>query len=215
MILQQERKEIVDFGIRMCRAGLTTGTGGNLSRFCPDSDRIVITPSGVPYQDMQPADVLVVTPDGTIVDGCQKPSSEAGFHLALYSSRPDILAVVHTHSVYATTFACLNKEILPVHYLVGFAGDRVPVAPYATYGTKALAGSIIDTIEDYNAVLLANHGLVAVGANLTAAFNVAEEIEFAARVYYQTLAIGDPVVLTSEQMALVIEKFKNYGPAQS
>ncbi|MBF0468417.1 MAG: class II aldolase/adducin family protein [Desulfamplus sp.] len=146
--------------------------------------------------------------------GCHanlKPSSEWGFHLALYRHRADINAVVHTHSPYATTFACLNREIPPVHYLVAFAGKKVPVAPYATFGTSALADNILATINDYNAILLANHGLVAVGITLPDAFNTAEETEFVARVCFQAESLGRPVLLPDDEMDRVIDKFKHYG----
>jgi len=212
MVLEEERQAIVDFGILMVRAGLTTGTGGNLS--CCDRVRglMAISPSGVPYDALKPRDVVVADLDGYIVDGDLKPSSEIGFHLALYHHRADIGGVVHTHSVYATTLACLHLELPPIHYLVGFAGYKVPVAPYATFGTDALAQNICQTMgADDNAVLLANHGLVTVGADLTHAFNIAEEIEFVARIFCQAKAIGEPVVLEDDEMKRVIQKFKTYG----
>jgi L-fuculose-phosphate aldolase len=212
MVLEEERQAIVDFGILMVRAGLTTGTGGNLS--CCDRVRglMAISPSGVPYGALKPRDVVVADLDGYIVDGDLKPSSEIGFHLALYHHRADIGGVVHTHSVYATTLACLHLELPPIHYLVGFAGYKVPVAPYATFGTDALAQNICQTMgADDNAVLLANHGLVTVGADLTHAFNIAEEIEFVARIFCQAKAIGEPVVLEDDEMKRVIQKFKTYG----
>ncbi|THB78434.1 MAG: L-fuculose-phosphate aldolase [Desulfobacteraceae bacterium] len=212
MKIARQREDVVDFGIKMLEAGLTCGTGGNLSVLDPDQNLVAITPSGIPYPEMAPEDVLVMTLEGDVIEGDRKPSSEAGFHLALYHHRPDVQAVVHTHSVYATTFACLNREILPVHYLVGFSGHKVPLAPYATYGTKELADSIVQHIRNYNAVLLANHGLVSVGKDLMSALNVAQEIEFVARVYYQAQSIGDPVILAQDQMDEVIEKFKDYGP---
>ena len=144
--------------------------------------------------------------------GGRRPSSELGFHLALYRHRPEVGGIVHTHSPYATTLACLNWEIPPVHYLVGFAGPKVPVAPYATFGSEALAGHVRDTMgSGYNAVLLANHGLVAVGIDLARAFDTAEEVEFVARVFCQAKAIGDPVTLGKAEMARVMAKFETYG----
>jgi L-fuculose-phosphate aldolase len=119
--------------------------------------------------------------------------------------------VVHTHSVYATTIACLNWELPAVHYLLAFAGNKVPLAPYATYGTKQLADNIIASIGAYNACLMANHGLVAVGKDLAAAFAVAEEVELVARIYYQAKCIGQPVILPDAEMAVVCDKFKTYG----
>lgn len=212
MLLAEERQAIVDGGNAMVRAGLTAGTGGNLSLVCRRRGLIAISPSGVDYAAMRPQDVALVDLKGHTVGGVFKPSSELGFHLMLYRRRPAINAVVHTHSVYATTLACLGWELPAVHYLVGFAGRKVPVAPYATFGTDALAASVAATLgADYNAVLLANHGLVAVGHDLQAALNTAEEVEFAARVYYQARCAGQPVLLPDREMDVVIEKFKTYG----
>jgi len=212
MLLLKERKNIIATGKKMLSAGLTTGTGGNLSCFNRKKGLMAITPSGIEYPDMTPDQVLVMSLEGKIVQGRLKPSSETGFHLGLYHKRSDVNAVVHTHSVYATTYACLNREIPAVHYLVGFAGRKVPLAPYATYGSKELSDNITRTIENYNAVLLANHGLVAVGTSLLKAFNTAEEIELVARVSYQAEGIGTPVILSNREMDRVIKRFAHYGP---
>ena len=199
----------------MLQAGLTTGSGGNISYFNRQEQCIAITPSGIEYPRLKPEDIVILHSDGTHCQGNNRPSSEVGFHLSLYNQRQDVNAVVHTHSTYATTFACLNREISAVHYLVGFAGKKVPLAPYATYGTPELALNISNTIADYNAVLLANHGLVAVGKDLTAAFNTAEEIELVARICYQAECIGKPIILSDGEMERVIEKFADYGPRES
>ncbi len=211
MQLLTQRQQIVSYGRKLISAQLTTGTGGNLSLLEPERQLIAISPSAVSYDSMQPEDVVIVDLEGNQVEGHRKPSSELNFHLALYHKRPDIGAVVHTHSIYATTFACLNKEIPAVHYLIGFCGEKVPLAPYATFGTQALANNTAEAIGKDNAVLLANHGLVAVGADIATAFNVAEEIEMVARLYYQALCIGTPKILNGEEMAEVLEKFKSYG----
>ncbi len=211
MQLETQRRAVVEYGEKMLATGLTTGTGGNLSVRDPATGLIALSPSGVEYPAMSPADVVVVDPGGAVVEGDRKPSSEAGFHLALYEKRADIGAVVHTHSVYATTLACLHWEIPAVHYLIGFAGKKVPLAPYATFGSEALAKHVADGIGEGNAVLLANHGLVAVGADLAAAFTCAEEIELVARIYYQTRCAGAPQLIDDAEMDRVIEKFKTYG----
>ena len=211
MLLEKERQQIVEYGKKLVASGLTTGTGGNLSMMNRETGLIAISPSGIDYFETQPADVVVTDMEGQIVEGSFKPSSELGFHCSLYLKRADITAVVHTHSVYATTVACLNRELPAVHYLVGFSGNKVPLAPYATFGTDALAQSVADTICDFNAVLLANHGLVTIGKNMLSAFQTAEEIELVARIYCQASAIGEPVILPDDEMARVIEKFKNYG----
>ena len=211
MRLSFERQLIADYGRKLVQSGLTTGSGGNLSVLNAEENLIAIGPSGIDYADVSAQDVVLVDRNGTVVEGRWKPSSELSFHLALYDQRPDVRAVVHTHSVYATTMACLHREIPPVHYLVAFAGKKVPLAPYATFGTPELAESVRGHIGDSNALLLANHGLVAVGGDLPQAFNVAEEIELVARIYYQACSIGEPVLVADDEMARVVDKFRTYG----
>jgi L-fuculose-phosphate aldolase len=211
MMFTLGKKSLVAYGRNLVTRRLTTGSGGNLSVIDRQEGRVAITPSGMDYFGITEDDIVVTDLDGVRLDGDRAPSSELAFHLALYHHRADIRAVVHTHSVYATTLACLHREIPAVHYLVGFAGHDVPLAPYATFGTAALSEAIRATIGDRNAVLLANHGLVAVGATLKEAFNTAEEIEFVARVYYQTLTVGTPKLLSREQMDDVLVRFKSYG----
>lgn len=211
MRMLKERKLVVEFGRKLVTSGLTTGSGGNLSLINRRQGLVAIGPSGVDYFEITPGLVVLVDLEGNQVDGPGCPSSELGFHLALYQDRPEAMAVVHTHSPYATTLACLGWELPPAHYLVGFAGAKVPVAPYHTYGTPELARAVVETMRGYNAVLLANHGLAAVGATLPRAFAVAEEIEFAARVYYQAKAVGRPKILSPRQMEKVLAKFETYG----
>lgn len=211
MKLRREREEIVRYGKMLAAAGLTTGTGGNLSVFNPGRGLVAVSPSGIAYPKIRPEDVVLMDLAGTVAEGDRRPSSEFRFHLALYGQRPEIRAVVHTHSVYATTLACLHWEIPPVHYLVGFAGKKVPLAPYATFGSPELADGILESMGGGNAVLLANHGLVAVGANLPSAFATAEEIEFVARIYYLARSAGTPHLIDGKEMDRVIEKFGTYG----
>lgn len=211
MLLPDQRRQIVDYGKKMIRSGLTTGSGGNLSVFCRQSNLVAIGPSGIDYADVTDEDVVVVDLNGTVVEGRWNPSSELSFHIALYDARPDISAVVHTHSVYATTMACMHWEIPAVHYLVAFSGKKVPLSDYATFGSPELAVNVVRGIADHNAVLLANHGLVAVGGDIPGAFNVAEEIELVARIYYQTKSLGEPVLVDDKEMERVIEKFTTYG----
>jgi L-fuculose-phosphate aldolase len=211
MQLRKERERIADFGRRLIASGLTTGSGGNLSILDPDRKLVAVTPSGVGYQDIGPADVVVVDLHGEVVEGRLRPSSELAFHLALYGRFAGIRGVVHTHSVYATTLACLGWELPAVHYLVGFAGKKVPLAPYATFGSRELAEHLVRTMEGYRAVLLANHGLVSMGTSLEKAFETAEEIEFVARVYLQSRMVGSPVILPDAEMERVLEKFRDYG----
>jgi len=215
MILEKEREKIVETGKRMIDARLTTGTGGNLSIFNRKENLIAIKPSGVPYQSMRAQDVVVLRPDGERVDGVLKPSSETKFHLAIYHARPDVDAILHSHQVHTTTIACMGIELPAVHYLLAFSGDKVPLAPYATFGTQALSDNILSVLDHYKACLLENHGLITLGASLDEAFDIAEALELVAQIYIQAKSIGEPKILGSEQMNVVIEKFKTYGKQDS
>jgi L-fuculose-phosphate aldolase len=211
MHLLSEREAIVEFGRKLITSNLTTGSGGNLSILNRDENLVAIKPSGVDYFEMKPEDIVIVTPDGIVVEGTLKPSSEIRFHLALLQHRKDINAVVHTHQVYATTIACLNWELPAVHYLIGYSGNKVPLAKYATFGTQELSDNIIAAIGNYNACLMANHGIVTVGKDIGSAFASAEELELVSRLYYQTKCIGDPVILSDKEMETIGEKFQTYG----
>jgi L-fuculose-phosphate aldolase len=212
MRLQEEREAVARWGRRLLEAGLTVGSGGNLSAIHRGAGLVAISPSGMDYGAIAPGDVPLMDLEGRVAEGARKPSTEWHFHLALYRSRPEVGAVVHTHSPYATTYACLEREIPAVHYLIGFAGRSVPVAPYATFGTEALARSVTSALgpED-QAVLLAHHGVVTVGATLAVAFRVAESVEFVARLAFQAEALGRPQPLPEVEMARVREKFRDYG----
>lgn len=213
MVMEEIRNEIVTFGVRMLRSGLTRGTGGNLSVIDRTSGLLAISPSGIPYDELESEDIPVLDLSGNVVEGGNRPSSEKDLHLEIYRRRDDVGAVVHTHSTFATTVACLGWEIPAVHYLVGYAGKKVPIAPYETFGTPALARAVADVLgTEFNAALLANHGMVSVGRDLPAAFNVAEEIEFVAELYYRTNCVDEPVLLGDAQMEEALERFRDYGP---
>lgn len=209
---ETERRQIVTFLRRMLRQRLTTGAGGNISVRIPGAEAFAISPTGIAYDAMRTRDVVVIDFAGAVIAGKRAPSSEWRMHAAVLAARPDVGAVVHTHSVHASTFACLREEIPAVHYLVGWAGHRVPVAPYATYGSEELARAAVETLgTDFHAVLLASHGLLAVGRDLPAAFTVAEEIELVARIAWQARAIGTPTILPDDEMARIRERFRTYG----
>ncbi|MDF2548397.1 MAG: fuculose phosphate aldolase [Anaerosolibacter sp.] len=211
MLLQQERELIVEYGKRLITSGLTKGTGGNISIYNREKELMAISPSGLDYFKTNPEDIVVLNLEGDVIEGNRKPSSELEMHSIFYKNRKDISAVVHAHSNFATTIACLNWEIPAVHYLVAFAGKNVRCAKYATYGTKELAINSFEGMKERNAVLLANHGLLAGADNIHQAFNIAEEIEFCAEIYYRTKGIGDPIILPEEEMELMLVKFKSYG----
>jgi L-fuculose-phosphate aldolase len=198
--LETVRAEIADAGRELERARLVQGTSGNLSVRDPAGGTIAVTPSSVEYRRIHPADVLLVDGDGNLEEGSHPVSSELSMHLALYRRRPDVGAVVHTHSPWATTWAVLGQEIPAVHYVIASIGYVVRVAPYATFGTEALAGNVVSTLAADNAVLLASHGVVAVGADLRAALENAVRVEFLAELYWKATRIGDPAVLPPDEI---------------
>ncbi|MDW0116133.1 L-fuculose-phosphate aldolase [Sporosarcina thermotolerans] len=211
MLLEKERTLVMEYGQKLIVNQLTTGTGGNLSIFNREKQLVAISPSGMNYFDITPEDVVVIDLNGNVVDGNRTPSSEVSMHLIYYNKRDDIQAVVHTHSNYATTISCMNWELPAVHYLVAFAGNNVRCAKYATYGSPELAVNSFEAMRDRRAVLLANHGLLAGGNDIDHAFNIAEEIEFCAELYYRTKSIGEPVILGENEMTLMQKKFETYG----
>jgi L-fuculose-phosphate aldolase len=211
MLLEQLRTEVIVYSNRMIAKGLTRGTGGNISCIDRTTGLVAITPSGVAYDKMKPEDVPLIDLNGKVRHGDLVPSSEFDMHLACYQARADVQAVVHTHSTYATVMACLRKPIEAIHYLVGFAGGPVSVTPYLVFGTKKLAQAAVETMGKRNAVLLGNHGLLAVGKDLGSAFNVAEEIEFVAELNYKTLCVGGGIHIEEALMKETMEKFDTYG----
>ena len=212
MKLEQERELLTEYGRRMSRAGLSVGTSGNLSIYVPEEGLMAITPSGLDYEATTPADIVVMDLDAHVVEGERKPSSEWALHTKFYQRHPAARAVVHTHSMYCTTLACLGKPLEAVHYAIGAAGTaRVPVAPYRLFGTPELAAAAVETCGDGKAVLLANHGLVAWEGSLPKAFSLARDLEFTAELQWRAMAVGTPNILTDSQMAEALERFKTYG----
>jgi len=211
LILLNERREIVEYGKKLVTSKLTKGTGGNLSIYNRKEGLMAISPSGIDYFEIRPEDVVVLDLDGNIVDGDKKPSSELDMHRIFYKNREDIDAIIHTHTIYATTLSCLNITLPPVHYMVALAGLDVKCAKYATFGTEELARNAFEAMKDRYAVLLANHGLLAGAKDLANAFNITEEIEYCAELYIKAKSVGEPVILPEEEMKLMLEKFKTYG----
>lgn len=205
------RQEVIDTALSMSRSGLSPGRSGNVSRRFGGG--MLITPTGMAYESLQPADVVYVAPDGTVVEGSRRPSSEWHFHLAAYAARSDLAAVVHTHSMHAVVLACARKPIPAFHYMVAIAGsDRIPCVPYETFGTEALAKHVAAGLAQANACLMANHGQIAMGVSLAAALELATEVETLAEQYYKVLTLGGRAnLLSAEEMAVVLEKFKGYG----
>ncbi len=212
MLYRKERELVVEYGKKLIESKLTTGTGGNISIFIRDKQIMLITPSGIDYLKTKPEDILIMDLQGNVIDGQQKPSSEYGMHRIFYQNREDINAVVHVHSTYSTTLSCMNWELPAVHYLVAISGgENVRCAKYATFGTKELAENAYDSMKDRYAVLLANHGLLTGAKDLANAFSKAEEIEFCAEIYYRTKSLGNPVILSKQEMDKMLGLFQSYG----
>ena len=206
----QARERIVAAARRMRDLGLNPGRSGNASlRF---GDGFLVTPSGLAYERMTPADIVFVDAEGRAVPGARAPSSEWRLHGSIYARRPEAGGVAHTHSPYATTLACLRRPIPAFHYEVAFAGGSdIRCAGYATFGTQGLSDLALAALEERRACLLANHGVVAIGATLQEAVELAERVESLARLYWQALQAGEPVLLDEVEMARVVEKFRSYG----
>jgi L-fuculose-phosphate aldolase len=205
----QARAELVACGRDLLARGLLSQTSGNLSIRLPGG-RVLITPSSMEYNLIEPSDIVLIGLDGTVISGSRTPSSETPLHCLVYSERPDISAIVHTHSPNATTLAVLGKPIPAVHYMIALARTTtIGVAEYATYGTPELARNVRKAFgAPARAALIANHGLVAGAGSLKEAAGVAEAVETLAGLYYRALAVGTPVVLSEEQMAEVMAKYE-------
>ncbi len=206
------RAQLISKAIWMNASGLNQGTSGNLSaRY---QDRMLITPSGISYEELEPESLAAMPIDGEYGswEGPFKPSSEWRFHLDIMQARPEVKAVVHTHSVYATTLAMARRDIPAAHYMVAiFGGDNVRCSDYATYGTKELSDLALQALEGRNACLLANHGMLVTGPSLEKAMWLALELETLCRQYYQSLLIGGPVILSDENIADTMKSISGYG----
>jgi len=204
------RDDLVSSAKRMSTLGLTPGTSGNVS--VRTSSGLLITPSGIPYPDLVPDDIVDIKTDGTIRSGQRTPSSEWQLHRDILAARPTCEAIVHTHSLYCTTIACLRKPIPAIHYMIALANsDEIPCADYATFGSAELAANVVRALGDGRAALLANHGMVALGDSLASALRLAAEIETLAAQFWHALQAGVPVILDRAELARVRAKFADYG----
>ena len=173
---------------------------------------MLITPSGVAYDAIKPADIVFVADDGSVPAGQMKPSSEWRFHLSAYHARKTRHAIVHTHSMHAVVLACAGRPIPAFHYMVAIAGAReIPCVPYATFGTDELARHVAKGLAKSDACLMANHGQIAIATTLQGALDLAHEVEILAEQYMKVLAIGKPVILKRKEMSEVLKRFKSYG----
>jgi L-fuculose-phosphate aldolase len=207
--VDEARRQVAAVARRARALGLTVGSAGNVSQRLADG-RVAITPSHLPYERLRPADVPVVDAEGRVVVGDRRPSSETPLHLAIYRARDDVAAVVHTHSPFATLWAVLGVPLPAHHYAIAALGGEVPIAPYATFGTTALARSLVTTLGTGGAALIAHHGAVAVGPDLETALEGAETVEFLAALAYRARLLGGAPVLSPEELERVREQLARF-----
>jgi L-fuculose-phosphate aldolase len=203
------RTALAETARQSARQGLNPGSSGNLSVRLPAG--FLVTPSGLPNDTLQAGQMVPVDMEGRS-SGNLRPSSEWRIHRDIYRARSEVHAVVHAHSPYAVSLACLRRDIPPFHYMIAAAGGKdIRCAGYATFGTQALSDSVLAALQDRRACLMANHGLVAVGASLDAALSLALEIEELCAQYWRASLLGEPVLLDEAEMDEVLERFKHYG----
>jgi len=208
MLYQSERKLIVTTLKKMVDVGLVINTSGNVS--IKINDYFLITPSGASYDNLSPADILVMDHNKQIIEGKLLPSSETDLHYSLYENRSDIKAIVHTHSLYATAVSTITDELPAIHYQITDLGGPVPVAAYETFGSPELAAAVVDKIADKNAVLMQNHGAVTVGDNLDIALQRSILLEWIASLYLISLQSGQPSFIDNKKLKNAVEQKQKY-----
>lgn len=221
MLYEDVRKAVSDTAKRMQRDGLVKLTSGNISSRVPGTSLCAITPSGMDYETMVPTDICIVDMTGRVINGHRRPSTETAMHRLAYQRRPDVNAVVHTHSIYASAFACLGQE-LPIisTELAALVGGTIRCAPYAKSGTEEFAEAALNTLGNEDlAVLFQNHGVMAVGRSLKEAYSVAIGLEEAAMIFHLAKQMGDPIIIPAEERQRMFREFREkYGqpkPGQS
>ncbi len=211
---QRLREELVATARRMSDLGLTPGMSGNVSVRTPRG--LLVTPSGLPYGELVADDAVEIGLDGQVRPGQRTPSTEWQLHRDILGSRPDVQAIVHTHSLFCTTISTLRRSIPALHYMIVLAGsdDAIPCAEYATFGSAELASNAIVALGGGHACLLANHGMVALGGSLPAALRLAAEVETLASQYWHAAQIGTPHILDHGELDRVRAKFASYGQSK-
>jgi L-fuculose-phosphate aldolase len=191
------------------RIGLNQGSSGNVSLSCPQG--FWITPSGKDNAALSEQDMVLMDLSGDCLSP-GKPSSEWRFHRDIYAAKGEVQAVIHTHSMFATSLSCLRQDIPAFHYMIAVAGgDNIRCADYALFGSQALSDHALSALQQRHACLLANHGMIATGLNAQHALTVAREVETLCQQYWRALQIGQPHILSAQEMQQVFEQFKSYG----
>ncbi|MCW2968706.1 MAG: aldolase [Solirubrobacteraceae bacterium] len=209
-VLSRQREEIAQACRSLAAAGLVAGTSGNLS--AREGDAVAVTPTGGVLAEMTPDDVTVVDLAGNVIDGGLAPTSEVDLHLGVYE-RYGAGAVIHTHAPMATALSCVLDELPCVHYEMLLLGGPVRVAPYRTFGTPELAEAVLEALDGRTAAMMANHGTVTFGVDVTGAVRATEVLEWAATVYWRAASIGTPRVLDEADRQAVIDAVaaRSYG----
>ncbi len=203
------RESLLNNFKKLAELGLNKGTSGNAS--VRTDKGFLVTPSGMAVEQMSATSMVEVDMNGQAISA-GKPSSEWRFHRDIYQARPEIQAIVHTHSMFATSLSCLRQNIPPFHYMIAVAGGKdIRCAEYALFGTQELSDAAIVALENRKACLLANHGMIALGKTLDQAVSVAVEVETLCEQYWRALQVGQPHILSDQEMADVFEQFKDYG----
>ncbi|MCG0274922.1 MAG: class II aldolase/adducin family protein [Thermosediminibacteraceae bacterium] len=213
MLLLKVKQMVVEYGEKLVEKGLVVATWGNISARNGEEEVFVITPSGMEYTKLEPEDIVEVDLDGKPLATGRKPSVETPVHAAIYRARPDVRAIVHTHSINASACAAARVEIPCImEDMAAMVGGAVKVAKYAPSGSQELARNVVEALGDRNAVLLANHGVVAVGKNLEEAFKVSLVVEKSAEIFFKSKILGNPVSLTEGEVELIRNFYLNsYG----
>jgi L-fuculose-phosphate aldolase len=203
------RRMLINYARALTETGLTRNTSGNLSHRIDGG--MLITPTGMDYARLEAEDIVLVDHEG-VAHGRRLPSSEWRFHRDILRARSEIQVVLHAHAPFATTLACLRLGIPAFHYMVAVAGGHdIRCGRYATFGSTELSRHAVLALDGRNACLLANHGMIALGANFDAALKLAIEVEALAEMYWRARQLGEPVILDDAEMIRVLEKFRDYG----
>ncbi|HOP25389.1 MAG TPA: class II aldolase/adducin family protein [Defluviitoga sp.] len=191
-MFEKEKLELIEYGIKVFKSGLVHGTGGNLSlRVGKEGDMYLITPSGIDYEQIVPEDIVVMSMIGEVVEGDKKPSIEHSMHREVYINRKDVNAIIHTHPLFSTALSITRQPLPPIESTIVFMGGTIQVAEYARHGSVELAMNVVKALGDKQAVLLANHGQLAVGESLPEALNNCVGVEFCAQMYILAASIGN------------------------
>lgn len=192
--MSEKKRAVLETAKKAYAEKLMAGTSGNMSVYCPDCGLMAITPSSYDYSIMEEKDIVIIDLDGNVIEGCHRPSSEWKMHAEIYRHLPHVGAIVHTHSPYATSFAVTHTEI-PVILIemIPFLKGSIEVSPYATQGSAEVGLNAVPILARKNACLMANHGVVAVGATMPEAYINSVYVEDTAKIYHMALSVGTPV----------------------